>query len=259
MWKAIRNNIFVGLTLVTPLVITAFVVNWLFRFTTNQFVTLYPEAVRDTNLEIVFRILSLIVVVFILFLIGVFVRNIIGRRIYQLGDKLLTRIPFISRIYLASRQVIDAFVTQRETVFNQAVLVQYPRKGVFSVGFQTATAPVSFRKHIPEGKPDEKYVAVFIPTTPNPTSGWLVYVPQDDVTPLPHNSGDMMKCIISAGVVYPDEIDMPPPESLVDKLHKIFRKDSGKDKIMEPETPEEIQTADETPDSPAKPDDVPPD
>lgn len=246
MWKAIRTNIFVGLILVTPLAITAFIANWLFKVTTNEFIRLFPEALRDSNLEFLLRIASLIIVLFILFIIGVLVRNIIGRRIYQIGDSILTRIPFINRIYLATRQVIDAFITQRETVFNQAVLVQYPRKGVFAVGFQTATAPNSFRQHIPDGKPGDDYVAVFIPTTPNPTSGWLCYVAKEDVTPLPYHSGDMMKCIISAGVVYPDELGAVPQPSLVDKLHSLFKKDS-KTPVTPPDPEPEPEHKDETP------------
>jgi len=228
MWKAIRTNITVGLLLVTPLVITAFVAHYLFTFLTNRFIGFFPRAYRDADVDFLLRIVSLFVVLTLLFFIGVLVRNIVGRRIYQLGDKLITRIPFVNRIYIASRQVIDAFITQRETVFNQVVLVQYPRKGVYSMGFMTATTPYSFRKTIPDGKPQDEYVAVFIPTTPNPTSGWLCFVPKADVFPMDYNGGDAMKLIISAGVVYPGDLGAAPPPSLVDKLHQLFRREPGK-------------------------------
>ncbi len=225
MWKAIRANIMVGLLLVTPLVVTAFVANKLFLFITNQFIGLFPQAMRDEGLDFLLRLVSLLVVVILLFVIGVFVRNIIGRRIYQVGDRLLARIPVVNRVYIASRQVIDAFITQRETVFNQVVLVEYPRKGIFSVGFLTSAAPKAFRRHIPDPQPAIDYVAVFIPTTPNPTSGWLCYVPRTDISPLPLSSGDAMKLIVSAGVVYPGDQDAGIPPSLVDKLHSLFKKD----------------------------------
>lgn len=228
MLKAIRTNITVGLLLVTPLVITAFVAHYLFTFITNQLIGFFPQAIRDAQIDIVLRVASLLLVLIVLFLIGVLVRNIIGRRIYQLGDSLITRIPVVNRIYIASRQVIDAFVTQRETVFNQVVLVEYPRKGVYSMGFMTATTPYSFRKHIPEGKPQDDYVAVFIPTTPNPTSGWLCFVAKKDVIPISYAGGDAMKLIISAGVVYPGDNGATPPPSLVDKLHQIFRREGHK-------------------------------
>ncbi len=228
MWKAIRTNITVGLLLVTPLVITAFVAHYLFTFLTNQLIGFFPRGIRDQQLDIVLRLASLLLVLVVLFFVGLLVRNIIGRRIYQVGDRLLTRIPFINRIYIATRQVIDAFITQRETVFNQVVLIQYPRKGIFSMGFLTATAPYSFRKNIPEGRPQDDYVAVFIPTTPNPTSGWLCYVPKEDVIPIPYSGGDAMKLVISAGVVYPGEAGTAPPPSLVDKLHHIFRREPQK-------------------------------
>lgn len=225
MWKAIRTNITVGLVLVTPLVITAFVANWLFTITTNQFIGLFPQAIRDENLGFVLRIAALLIVIFVLFVIGVLARNIVGRRIYQLGDRVLAKIPVVNRIYIAARQVIDAFITQRETVFNQVVIVQYPRKGIYALGFMTATAPYSFRKHIPEGRPGDEFVAVFIPTTPNPTSGWLCYVHREDITPVPYSSGDAMKLIVSAGVVYPGDGNDPPPPSLAEKLHNLFRRD----------------------------------
>jgi len=226
MWKAIRTNIFVGLILVTPLVITAFVANWLFKLITNQFVGFFPQAVRDSNLEFLFRIAALIIVVIVLFFIGAFVRNIIGRKLYLIGDRILTRIPIINGIYVAIRQVIDAFLTQRETLFNQVVLIEYPRKGIYSVGFLTATAPELFRQQIPDPDLSIDYVAVFIPTTPNPTSGWICFVPKKDVIILPYTSGDAMKMIISAGVVYPGIAGAEPPPSLVEKLHTLIRKES---------------------------------
>jgi len=215
-------------------VITAFVANWLFTVITNQFLGFFPRGFRDANLSFLLRVASLLIVMIILFFVGVLARNIIGRRIYQLGDRILARIPVVNRIYIATRQVIDAFITQRETVFNQVVMVQYPRKGIFSVGFLTATTPYNFRKNIPEGRPTDDYVAVFIPTTPNPTSGWLCFVPKEDVIPLPYSSGDTMKMIISAGVVYPGDAGAPPPPSLVEKLHNLFRKESPPPPAAEP-------------------------
>lgn len=223
MFKSIRTNILFGLLLVTPLVVTAFVANWLFTFTTNQFLPLFPKALRDANVDILLRIASLLLVFIALFLIGVLARNILGRRLYQLGDRIITRIPFINRIYVGTRQVIDAFISQRETVFNQVVLVEWPRRGAYVIAFQTATVPTSFRGNLAQGQPDREFVALFMPTTPNPTTGFLCFVPKSDVIPLPHySSGDAMKTIISAGVVYPGERDAPAPTSLVDKLHQIF-------------------------------------
>ena len=237
MLKAIRTNIFVGLILVTPLVITAFVANWLFRAITNQFIGFFPRDYASGNMEYVFRIAALFIVILVLFVVGVLVRNIVGRKLYQFGDHVLTKIPVINGIYVAIRQVIDAFLTQRETLFNQVVMVEYPRKGIFSVGFLTATTPQSFRSHIPEGRPSDEYVAVFIPTTPNPTSGWLCFVPKSDVTPLPYSSGDAMKMIVSAGVVYPDVAGAPPPPSLIEKLHNLIRKESSITTTIKPPEP----------------------
>lgn len=238
MFKAIRTNIFVGLILVTPLVITAFVANWLFRAITNRFIGFFPKDYATGHMEYVFRIAALMIVIIILFFIGVLVRNIVGRKLYQFGDHVLTKIPVINGIYVAIRQVIDAFLTQRETLFNQVVLVEYPRKGIFSVGFLTATTPSSFRSHIPEGRPADDYVAVFIPTTPNPTSGWICFIAREHVIPLPYSSGDAMKMIISAGVVYPDVVGAAPPPSLIEKLHNLIRKESTAKEVKKAAAPE---------------------
>ncbi|HMP72151.1 MAG TPA: DUF502 domain-containing protein, partial [Kiritimatiellia bacterium] len=240
MIKAIRNNIFVGLILVTPLVITILVANWLFHFSTDLLIGFFPRALRQGNEDILFRLrlISLAAVVLILFFIGLLVRNVLGRWLYHLSDRILTRIPVINRIYIGSRQVIDAFLTQRETMFKEVVLVEYPRKGIRAVGFITATVPPPYRNLIQDGAPpEEPYVSVFIPTTPNPTSGWLCMVPRSEVIPLNMTSGDAMKLIVSAGVVYPGDETAPVPKSLLEKLRAITSRSEQPPPPPPPTTP----------------------
>lgn len=225
VWKSIRANIVVGLILVTPLVVTAFVVNWLFTFITNRVLIFIPRAFREDK-ELLWRFISLLIVLAILFAVGLFVRNILGKRLYRLGDQLLTQIPVINRIYIAVRQIITSLVRQRNTLFKEAVIIEYPRPGIYSVGFITAIVPPEYARNIP-APPGEECVSVFIPTTPNPTSGWLCMVPRSSVRILNMTSGEAMRLIVSGGAVFPGGEVNESTASLLELVHDL----------LHPETP----------------------
>lgn len=221
VWKSIRSNIVVGLILVTPLVVTAFVVNWLFTFITNRVLIFIPRAFREDK-ELLWRFISLLIVLAILFAVGLFVRNILGKRLYRLGDQLLTQIPVINRIYIAVRQIITSLVRQRNTLFKEAVIIEYPRPGIYSVGFITAVVPPEYARNIPSAAPGEECVSVFIPTTPNPTSGWLCIVPRSTVRPFNMTSGEAMRLIVSGGAVFPGGEVNESTASLLELVHDLL-------------------------------------
>ena len=230
MFRSIRSNILVGLLLVTPIVVTAFVVNWLFTFITNRVLVFLPKHYREGDQEILWRLASLALVVVILFMIGVLVRNILGKRLYQLGDRLLGRIPIVNSLYVGTRQVIEALFQQRQTLFQEVVLVQYPRPGVFAVGFVTAVVPADYRAYLPPEQQAEECFSVFIPTTPNPTSGWFCIVPRSQAIKLNMTSGEAMKLIVSGGAVFPGDNGKAhtTPPSLVELLHDWAAEGDGK-------------------------------
>ena len=221
MFRSIRSNILVGLLLVTPIVVTAFVVNWLFTFITNRVLVFLPKHYREGDQEILWRMASLVLVLVILFMMGVLVRNILGKRLYQLGDRLLARIPVVNSLYVGTRQVIEALFQQRQTLFQEVVLVQYPRPGVHAIGFVTAVVPPTYRAYLPPEQQSEECLSVFIPTTPNPTSGWFCIVPRSQAVRLNMTSGEAMKLIMSGGAVFPGDtsINRVKPASLVEMLH----------------------------------------
>ena len=219
--KSIRTNILVGLILVTPIVVTAFVVNWLFTFITNRVLVMLPRHLRESDSELLWRIVSLVLVLLVMFFVGVLIRNILGKRLYKLGDKLLSRTPFINRIYVATRQIITSLVQQRRTLFQQAVLIEYPRPGIFSLGFVTAIVPPEMSRHISTAAPGEECVSIFIPTTPNPTSGWFCMVPRSQVKVLEMSSGEAMHLIVSGGAVFPGDKVSDNPPSLVELVHEL--------------------------------------
>jgi uncharacterized membrane protein len=232
MFRRIRNNILVGLLLLTPIVVTIFVVNWLFTFTTNRVLVFLPKHLREGDQEILWRMASLLLVLVVMFAIGLLVRNILGKRLFQLGDRLLGRIPIVNSLYVGTRQVIEALVQQRQTLFQEVVLVQYPRPGVYAVGFVTAVVPADFKSYLPASQQNEEFISVFIPTTPNPTSGWFCLVPRSEATVLKMTSGEAMKLIMSGGAVFPGDTTsaQTAPKSLLDLLHDwTAERENGKD------------------------------
>ena len=229
--KALRNNILVGLILITPLAVTLFVVNAILGLVVRNPVfdfaaDLLPASMQDTRYELVLaRIGALLIAMMILFLIGFFVRSFLGRRLYRLAEMVVERIPLINKIYIWVRQISEAFLAQRQTLFKEVVLIQYPRPGIYSVAFVTAPVAPDFRRILPPAQ-GEEFVALFIPTTPNPTSGLMIVAPRTDLTPLPISVADAMKLIVSAGAVYPGENLVDTRPTLVDKLEAWITKDA---------------------------------
>ena len=150
-------------------------------------------------------------------------RNLFGRRLYNLSDKIMTKIPFMKGIYVSVRQISQSLFTQRKSLFKEVVLVEYPRKGLYSLAFVTAIAPESVSKIIRgrhRGK--DECISLFISTTPNPTSGVFILVPRSEVTPLDIPVSDALTFIMSAGAVAPGE-EGPHSPTLLDKLEEWLR------------------------------------
>jgi len=137
--------------------------------------------------------------VFLIGFVGLLARNYFGKRVIEWTDSALLRIPLLNKIYGATKQVNDAFSSGNKTAFRTVVLVEYPRPGVYSVGFITSEPNEEIR-----AKTKEKVVCVFVPTTPNPTGGFLVLVPEDQVTKLEMSVADGIKYIISLGAINPE-------------------------------------------------------
>ena len=222
--RSIRNNMLVGLVLVTPIVVTGFLVNVLFAFFTSRVITFIPESVREGRPDIIFGILAFMGALVLLFLIGLLVRNLLGKRLYQLSDHVLARIPFVNKIYISVRQIGEALLDQSQTMFKDVVLVEYPRKGMYSMGFTTARVPKHIQTHLPGPDNHRDLIAVFVPTTPNPTSGLMIFVPVEDAFKLPIDVGDAMKLVVSGGAFFPGaKVDERP--TLLDKLEEWLAKD----------------------------------
>ncbi len=215
--KTIRNNVIVGLILVTPIVVTAFIANWLFTLTTDLVIGFVPRSVRAAYPFPISPWIALLLMLIVLFLIGLLTRNILGKKLYKIGDMILGRIPVLNKIYVGVRQISETLVDQSQNLFKDVILLEYPRKGLYSLGFVTGRVP----SHIVAGADRQKeFHAVFIPTSPNPTSGLVVFAPNEDMHPLPLNVQDAMKLIVSGGAVFPGSGPIDDRPTLLDKLEE---------------------------------------
>jgi len=191
--KKIRQLFINGLLTLIPMAVTFYVLYYLFSVTDN-FLGVYFERFLGYRIPGI----GIITVLILIFITGFIVTNILGAKLLWLTESLLKKLPFVPKIYFAVKQIVEAFSLQRMQVFTQVVLVEYPRKGIYVVGFVTGEC-----KGEVQDKTEERLINVFIPTTPNPTSGMLILVPSKDIIYLDMTVEDGLKLIISAGVVVP--------------------------------------------------------
>lgn len=207
----LRQDFFAGLAILLPLVITLWVLNILFGLVHGVSTPFILRLLRLLGAPLVddpafaryvVPVIGLCVTLVVVLLVGVFAANYLGRRIVTAFDRLMLRIPVIKGIYGAARQLLDAFKTT-STTFRRVVAVEYPRPGVLTVGF--AAREGATLKLAGEGarRRIEGHTLVFLPTTPNPTSGWLAVVPDDEVIPLDLTIEEGLKLIVSGGIVVP--------------------------------------------------------
>lgn len=201
-----RADFFTGLAVVLPVVLSFAVAKWLFGTVskvTDLLLFFLPRELTRTaegSGEVLWywSLLALLVTVALLAAAGRLTRNFIGRKIVQLVDWLMIRVPLLNKIYVTIKQINEAFASNKRAAFKQVVLIQYPHPGCYSIAFLTSEdhPEVSYRLN-------REVMGVFLPTTPNPTSGYLLVVPREDVTILDMSVAEGIKLIISLGSVVP--------------------------------------------------------
>ncbi len=191
-----RKYFITGLLIWIPLVITIWVLNLIVDML-DQSLHLLPAAWRTENwLGVHIPGLGVILTLLIVFLTGVFAANFIGERLVRLWHDILHRIPVVSSIYSSVKQVSDTLFSSSGQAFRKALLIQWPRPGMWTIAFLTGVPGGDVVNHL-EGD----YVSVYVPTTPNPTGGYFVMLPRADVIELEMSVDDALKYIISMGVV----------------------------------------------------------
>jgi uncharacterized membrane protein len=227
LFARIRNKIFIGVLLSAPVIATIWIFSFLLRVATSWFPKKLFSQLNDTYNTYLLEFLILLVVLVFFWLLGSLAHYFFGKKLYQLSDKLFSGIPFIKTIYLFVRHVCEWVVKSRNTLFESVVLVEYPRTGSYAIGFVTATTASGIIAKIkgPDGKP-LPCKNVFIPTTPNPTSGFFLILPEKDLVTLDIPVPDAINLIISGGAILPETTDKSasPFVNMIDSL--VSDKDS---------------------------------
>jgi uncharacterized membrane protein len=199
----LKNDLIAGLLVVIPLATTIWlsinVTTWVVNFLTtipkqiNPFDGLHPVLVYVLNL-----LVGLTVPLLGILLIGLMVRNIAGRWLLDVGEQILQAIPLAGAVYKTLKQLLETVLKDSGNKFRRVVLVEYPRKGIWALAFVTGTTDSEIQAQMPQGM-----LNLFIPTTPNPTTGWYAVVAEADVMDLSMSIEDAFKVVISGGIVKP--------------------------------------------------------
>lgn len=199
--QGLKNDLIAGLLVVIPLATTIWltitVASWVIRALTrfpkqlNPFVGLHPALVALFNLGVGFAVPLLAIL-----LIGLMARNIAGQWLLNFGERILQSIPLAGSVYKTLKQLLETVLKDTKSQFSRVVLVEYPRRGVWAIAFVTSSATSM--------NPDSSMLSVFVPTTPNPTSGWYAVVPENDVVNVNISIEEAFKVLLSGGIVGPN-------------------------------------------------------
>ncbi len=202
-----RANFLTGLIIVLPAVVSIIVLIWVFgsvaNVTDHLLIFLPPDITHKNHgegpMHWYWSLAALGIAILLISIIGRFARNFFGKKLIEFADTFMLRVPLFNKIYGAIKQVNDAFTVGGTNSFKTVVLVEFPREGMYSLGFLTSEQNNEIQLKTPC-----KVVSVFIPTTPNPTSGFLLLVPEDKVTKLDMSVSDGVKYIVSLGSLAPN-------------------------------------------------------
>ncbi|QLE57208.1 DUF502 domain-containing protein [Nostoc sp. TCL26-01] len=200
----LKNDLIAGLLVVIPLATTIWltitIANWVIDFLTqvpkqlNPFDGLNPILVSILNLAVGFAVPLLSILV-----IGLMARNIAGRWLLDFGERLLQAIPLAGQVYKTLKQLLETLLKDSNGKFRRVILVEYPRRGIWAIAFVTGVMSSEIQSQM-----SRPMLSVFIPTTPNPTTGWYAVVPEDEVVNLSMSVEDAFKVIVSGGIVAPN-------------------------------------------------------
>ena len=208
MMSSIRKYLIAGLLVWLPLAATVFVIRVLVNLLDKTILLIPPEWRPESVLGFSIPGFGVIVGILLLLITGMFAANLFGRRLVAIWEAILGRIPLVRTIYTSVKQVLETLFTSNNKSFRKVVLVEYPRKGIWSMGFQTNQG-----LGVASKVSGQELVSVFVPTTPNPTSGFIMMFPKNDVYELDLSVEDGFKYVISMGVVIPDDLARASIES----------------------------------------------
>lgn len=202
----LRNYFFTGLVICAPLAITAYL-TWTLVEWVDSWVTPYIPRVYNPETYLPFSLpgFGLVVALLLITLVGFLTANLIGRSIVGYGEYLLSRMPVVRNVYSALKQIFETVFRENSDSFQSVALVQYPRPGIWALAFVATDTLGEVQARL--DKQTSQTVSIFLPTTPNPTSGFLLFVPKEDVEIMDMSVEEAAKLIISAGLVTPEFIE----------------------------------------------------
>jgi len=203
----IRNNFFAGIVVAAPIIITGSVIVWLITGPMASLDTFVQHWIPDrfkpeVNLDFYIPGFGVLVAIVGLILLGTFAKNFFGRAMIRVGERFLDSMPVVRNLYGFLKNVFEMALQQTDRSFKEMVLVEYPKKDTWVLGFVVTDTKGEIAHHLAEE--DEDLISIFVPTTPNPTSGFLLFVPRADTKPLEMTVEEGAKVIFSAGLVTPD-------------------------------------------------------
>ena len=199
MFQLFKRRLIAGLLAIIPIALTFWILRFLFRFLDSFTAPILK------NIGIQIPGLGIILTLLFVFLLGLFITNVLGKTIFNWGERILTKLPLVNTIYNAVKQITNAFSGKSMKNFKQVIFIQYPRKGLWTMCFVTNQS---------KNESGDEFYHVFVPTTPNPTSGVFIVIPQKDAVHPDISVEEGLKSIISGGII-------DPGISLSTKLPKI--------------------------------------
>lgn len=216
MFRWLRNNFLTGIVIATPIAVTVALI-WSFIGFVDQVVK--PAIPNRFNPETYipgdFTIpgLGVALAVILLTVLGALARNIFGRSVIEWGERFITSVPLVRNVYNALKQIMETVFNGQKNSFKEVVLIEYPMKGLYVVAFVSAEGQGTLKEKV-----SDDVIGLFVPTTPNPTSGFLLYTPRSNTIPVDMSVEEAAKLIISFGMVTPDKLPAEVKESLPDEV-----------------------------------------
>ena len=201
LWAWLRGRFLAGMVIAAPIAITFFVLQFLINFIDNRVKPLLPPVIQpETYTNYAIPGFGVVVMVITLTILGAIATNLIGRSVISAADRILSRIPLVRNVYAAFKQLTDVLASNQQASYDRVVLIEYPKSGTWCIGFVASKAKGEIRHSL-----GDEFIGVFVPTTPNPTSGFLMYVKETECIDLDMSIEEGAKMILSAGLIVPEK------------------------------------------------------
>lgn len=209
--KSVKGVFLTGIAAIIPIGVTIYILYLIIGMMNNLVKFIPPRFHPDHFLPFHLPGLGVITTFILIFTVGLVTKSYLGTKLVTFGEKMVSKIPLVRGIYNALKQFVDAVFSDRGQSFKKAVLIEYPRKGLYSIAFVTGVS----RGEV-QVKTAQRCVNVFVPTTPNPTSGFYIMVPEGDMIPLDMTVEEAFTLVISGGIVSPGDVRQIPEKGEID-------------------------------------------